>query len=146
MFGLPHFDFIHKVVGADRIIWSVDYPFLTLDGTREFLEGLPVSEDDKEKIAHRNAETCSASPFRNGLATGEGRHRSLRQSGGDEAASDRAAVQRALWPSRRRSGLSMPAWQASTPDPPRRPLPARYVCTDTCKQSLYMHDNLQYCS
>jgi predicted TIM-barrel fold metal-dependent hydrolase len=56
MFGLPHFDFIHKVVGADRIIWSVDYPFLTLDGTREFLEGLPVSEDDKENIAYRNAE------------------------------------------------------------------------------------------
>jgi hypothetical protein len=56
MFGLPHFDFIHKVVGADRIIWSVDYPFLTLDGTWEFLESLPVSEDDKENIAYRNAE------------------------------------------------------------------------------------------
>lgn len=56
MFGLPHFEFIHKVIGADRIIWSVDYPFLTLDGTREFLEGLPVSEDDKQKMAHRNAE------------------------------------------------------------------------------------------
>jgi Amidohydrolase len=37
MFGLPHFEFIHKVIGADRIIWSVDYPFLTLDGTQEFL-------------------------------------------------------------------------------------------------------------
>jgi predicted TIM-barrel fold metal-dependent hydrolase len=56
MFGLPHFDFIHKVIGADRIIWSVDYPFLTLDGTREFLENLTVSEDDREKMAYRNAE------------------------------------------------------------------------------------------
>jgi predicted TIM-barrel fold metal-dependent hydrolase len=56
MFGLPHFDFIHKVIGADRIIWSVDYPFLTLDGTREFLENLTVSEDDLEKMAYRNAE------------------------------------------------------------------------------------------
>jgi predicted TIM-barrel fold metal-dependent hydrolase len=56
MFGLPHFEFIHKVVGADRIIWSVDYPFLTLDGTQEFLAGLTVSEDDKENMAHRNAE------------------------------------------------------------------------------------------
>jgi len=56
MFGLPHFEFIHKVIGADRIIWSVDYPFLTLDGTPEFIEKLPVSQDDKEKIAHLNAE------------------------------------------------------------------------------------------
>ena len=40
MFGLPHFEFIHEVIGADRIIWSVDYPFLTLDGTREFIEKL----------------------------------------------------------------------------------------------------------
>lgn len=56
MFGLPQFEFIHKVIGAGRIIWSVDYPFLTLDRTREFLEGLTVSEDDKEDMAHRNAE------------------------------------------------------------------------------------------
>jgi uncharacterized protein len=56
MFGVPHFEFIHKVVGAGRIIWSVDYPFLTLGGTREFLEGLTVSEDDKEHMARRNAE------------------------------------------------------------------------------------------
>jgi predicted TIM-barrel fold metal-dependent hydrolase len=56
MFGLPHFEFIHKVIGADRIIWSVDYPFLTLNGTREFIGKLPVSEDDREKMAHLNAE------------------------------------------------------------------------------------------
>jgi uncharacterized protein len=56
MYGLPHFEFIHKVIGADRIIWSVDYPFLTLDGTQEFIDKLPVSEDDKEKMTHRNAE------------------------------------------------------------------------------------------
>jgi uncharacterized protein len=56
MFGLPHFEFIYRVIGADRIIWSVDYPFLTLDGTREFIEKLPVSEDDRGKMAHLNAE------------------------------------------------------------------------------------------
>jgi predicted TIM-barrel fold metal-dependent hydrolase len=56
MFGLPHFEFMHQVIGADRIIWSVDYPFLTLDGTPEFIEKLPVSQDDKEKIAYPNAE------------------------------------------------------------------------------------------
>jgi uncharacterized protein len=54
--SVPHFDFIHRVVGADRIIWSVDYPFLTVDGTQEFLEHLTVSQDDRAKIACRNAE------------------------------------------------------------------------------------------
>jgi uncharacterized protein len=54
--GLPHFQFIHTVMGADRIIWPVDYPYLTLDGTREFLGKLPVSEQDREKITHVNAE------------------------------------------------------------------------------------------
>lgn len=54
--GLPHFEFVHKVVGADRIIWSVDYPYLALDGTRAFIESLPVSQEDREKMAHLNAE------------------------------------------------------------------------------------------
>ncbi len=57
MLNLPHFSFIHEVLGADRIIHSVDYPYLTNTGAREFLERLPVGQDDKEKIAHRNAET-----------------------------------------------------------------------------------------
>ena len=56
LFDLLHFQFIHTVIGADRIIWSVDCPYLTLDGTREFLGKLPVSEQDREKIAHLNAE------------------------------------------------------------------------------------------
>jgi uncharacterized protein len=56
MFDLPHFEFIHKVMGADRIIWSTDYPYLTMDGAREFLLSLPVSEVDREKMAYRNAQ------------------------------------------------------------------------------------------
>ncbi len=55
MLNLPHFRFIHDVLGADRIIYSVDYPYATLDGARAFLEGLPVSAEDKEKIAYKNA-------------------------------------------------------------------------------------------
>ena len=55
MANTPHFEFIYKVLGADRILYSVDYPYLTLAGARRFLEQLPVSQDDKEKIAHRNA-------------------------------------------------------------------------------------------
>ncbi len=56
MLNLPHFKFIHEVLGADRILYAVDYPYLTNTGAREFLEQLPVSQEDKEKIAHRNAE------------------------------------------------------------------------------------------
>jgi predicted TIM-barrel fold metal-dependent hydrolase len=56
MLNLPHFEFIHKVLGADRILYSVDYPYLTLTGAREFLESLPISQPDKEKIGHGNAE------------------------------------------------------------------------------------------
>ena len=57
LFERPQFDFVLLVLGADRIIWASDYPYLTLDGTRELLESLPISQDDKDKIAHRNAET-----------------------------------------------------------------------------------------
>ncbi len=56
MLNQPHFEFIHKVIGADRILYSVDYPYLTLAGARRFLETLPVSQEDKEMIAHGNAE------------------------------------------------------------------------------------------
>lgn len=56
MLNLPHFAFIREVVGADRIIYAVDYPYVTNTGARAFLEGLPIGQEDKEKIAHRNAE------------------------------------------------------------------------------------------
>ena len=44
-------------VGADRIMFSVDYPFhKPLDGeARRFLEGAPISVADKHKIGHLNA-------------------------------------------------------------------------------------------
>jgi predicted TIM-barrel fold metal-dependent hydrolase len=56
MWGLPHAEFVLKVVGADRVLWSVDYPYLALDGTRAFIEKLPVSDEDLDKMTHLNAE------------------------------------------------------------------------------------------
>ena len=56
MLNLPHFEFILKVLGADRILYAVDYPYLTLSGARGFIEELPISEADREKIASANAE------------------------------------------------------------------------------------------
>ncbi len=43
-------------VGVERIMFSVDYPYASMKEGREFLDKLPVSEADKERIAHGNAE------------------------------------------------------------------------------------------
>ncbi|MFJ9590900.1 amidohydrolase family protein [Streptomyces acidicola] len=43
-------------VGTDRVMFSVDYPFLGSAETRAYLDQLPLSQSDKEKIAHANAE------------------------------------------------------------------------------------------
>ena len=47
-----------QVMGIDRIMYSTDYPFqYHSDGTaRHFLENAPLSDEDKAKIAYRNAE------------------------------------------------------------------------------------------
>jgi uncharacterized protein len=43
-------------VGVDRIMFSADYPYQSISQARAFLDQLPVSASDKEKIAHGNAE------------------------------------------------------------------------------------------
>jgi predicted TIM-barrel fold metal-dependent hydrolase len=42
--------------GADRILFSVDYPFASNARARAFLDTLPVSPADRAKIAHGNAD------------------------------------------------------------------------------------------
>jgi uncharacterized protein len=42
--------------GVDRIMFSVDHPFASMSEGRAFLDQLPVSAADKERIAHGNAE------------------------------------------------------------------------------------------
>lgn len=56
MLTLPHFRFIHALMGAERILYSIDYPYQSLHGARDFIEGLPVGDTDKALIAHGNAE------------------------------------------------------------------------------------------
>jgi len=41
---------------VDRILFSVDYPFAPNGRARAFLDQLPVSPGDREKIAHGNAD------------------------------------------------------------------------------------------
>ena len=43
-------------VGVDRIMFSADHPYSSMVQARAFLDRLPVSPADRERIAHRNAE------------------------------------------------------------------------------------------
>ncbi len=43
-------------VGAERILFSADYPYASMAQARAFLDQIPVSAADRERIAHGNAE------------------------------------------------------------------------------------------
>lgn len=43
-------------LGADRIMFSVDWPFMANKPGVEWMERLAISPDDKRKLLHRNAE------------------------------------------------------------------------------------------
>ncbi len=53
---IPTFLDLLLEVGVNRIMFSADYPFGSMSQARTFLEQLPVSPADKERIAHGNAE------------------------------------------------------------------------------------------
>jgi len=55
-FTLPPFLCALQVIGADRILFSVDYPYSPNAAGRSFLNALPVSAEDLGKICHANAE------------------------------------------------------------------------------------------
>ena len=56
MFSVAQLKYILEVIGVDRVMFSADYPFIPNTGARAFLENAPISQEDKEKIAHGNAE------------------------------------------------------------------------------------------
>ena len=43
-------------VGADRILFAVDYPMESSEKAVQFIETAPICDSDKEKICHLNAE------------------------------------------------------------------------------------------
>jgi predicted TIM-barrel fold metal-dependent hydrolase len=55
-FTVPPFLCTLQVVGADRILFSVDYPYSPNTTGRNFLNALPVGAEDLAKISHGNAE------------------------------------------------------------------------------------------
>ncbi len=55
-FTLPPLLCALQVVGADRLLFSIDYPFSPTEAGRRFLDSLPLSPADMRKITHQNAE------------------------------------------------------------------------------------------
>jgi predicted TIM-barrel fold metal-dependent hydrolase len=54
---LPNFLQLYLQVGVDRIMFSADHPYASMQQARAFLDNLPISPADKERIAHTNAES-----------------------------------------------------------------------------------------
>jgi predicted TIM-barrel fold metal-dependent hydrolase len=55
-FTVPPFLCALMVMGADRMMFSVDYPFYSAAKGTAFLDSAPVTTADRHKIAHANAE------------------------------------------------------------------------------------------
>jgi predicted TIM-barrel fold metal-dependent hydrolase len=62
-FTVPPLMCAMMVVGVDRIIFSVDYPFARNEDARAFLDTMPLSFEDRHKIAHQNVERLLSIPY-----------------------------------------------------------------------------------
>lgn len=56
MFTTPPFTLLLQALGADRVLFSVDYPFSSNLEGRAFLDSLAITPGEMEKITHLNAE------------------------------------------------------------------------------------------
>jgi predicted TIM-barrel fold metal-dependent hydrolase len=56
LFSIPPVMCTVQVFGVDRVLFSVDYPFGSSAAGRALLDMLPLSPDDKAKVAGGNAE------------------------------------------------------------------------------------------
>jgi uncharacterized protein len=56
LFSAPPLILLLQTIGADRILFSVDYPFSPIAQARAFLDALAIETEEREKICHLNAE------------------------------------------------------------------------------------------
>jgi predicted TIM-barrel fold metal-dependent hydrolase len=47
---------ITPMVGIDRVLFTTDYPYGSMKAARPFFDRMPINANDREKIAHLNAE------------------------------------------------------------------------------------------
>jgi predicted TIM-barrel fold metal-dependent hydrolase len=64
LFTLPPLEIALAVFGADRVLFSIDYPFSTNRTGRNFLDALKWPAADLEKFAHGNADRLLKLPVR----------------------------------------------------------------------------------
>ena len=56
MFSLPSFMCVYHVLGADKILFAVDYPAESATEAVQFMDEVPICDADREKVYHLNAE------------------------------------------------------------------------------------------
>lgn len=56
MFSIPPFLCSYLTLGADNILFAVDFPYESSETAVNFIQAAPISDRDKEKICHLNAE------------------------------------------------------------------------------------------
>ena len=56
MYSQKQLQFILAEIGAERIIYSEDFPYIIRDNVSDFLEQAELTDDQRTAIAHRNAE------------------------------------------------------------------------------------------
>ena len=49
-------DYAVKKIGADNIMWAIDYPYQPQQPAVDFIDAAPLSDEDRAKICHLNAE------------------------------------------------------------------------------------------
>jgi predicted TIM-barrel fold metal-dependent hydrolase len=52
----PALEFCISALGADNIMWAIDYPYQDTEEAVQFMNNAAISDDDKAKIFHGNAE------------------------------------------------------------------------------------------
>lgn len=56
MFWTPVLEFLHKAMGTDRVLFAVDYTAESSALGVKAIESMSITNEDKEKIFHLNAE------------------------------------------------------------------------------------------
>jgi 5-carboxyvanillate decarboxylase len=49
-------DYSIKKIGIDKVMWAIDYPYQPSQPAVEFMDAAPLSDADKAKVYHQNAE------------------------------------------------------------------------------------------
>ena len=51
----PAIDYCYKLVGADRILFGTDYPWVPVEFSDGLVAGMPISREEKERVYSGNA-------------------------------------------------------------------------------------------